>query len=215
MTSAAEKIGVFPCVEVADKAVRVYDKRGVLVRDLYSPHPTAWALVDQRSPKVRVSRTYRVGGFTETMAGAAVEDRMADARAEEATEMAFGEEAYEELADDRLFGKSTLESDAERERQRARTERNELLIEGLYRARAAAAEAVAEEPAEDNWRHRSATMRCRTCMYYVPKGDVQLEKDGGEVSLGRCRRRAPTLDGWPAVYDDDWCGDHKLDAEKA
>lgn len=29
-------------------------------------------------------------------------------------------------------------------------------------------------------------------------------------SLGRCRRRAPTLDGWPAVYRSDWCGDHKL-----
>jgi hypothetical protein len=26
----------------------------------------------------------------------------------------------------------------------------------------------------------------------------------------RCRRRAPTLDGWPAVFPDDWCGDHKL-----
>lgn len=53
---------------------------------------------------------------------------------------------------------------------------------------------------EDNWVHISQTMRCKTCMYFVPK-------DG---TLGRCRRHAPTLSGWPAVYESDWCGDHKL-----
>ena len=55
---------------------------------------------------------------------------------------------------------------------------------------------------EDNWKHRSAKMKCQTCMWFVPKG-------GGD--LGRCRKRAPTLNGWPAVYTMDWCGDHKLD----
>lgn len=58
--------------------------------------------------------------------------------------------------------------------------------------------------AEDNWKHKSDTMRCRTCMYYVPKTS----------RIGRCRRNAPTIDGWPAVYESDWCGDHKLDADK-
>jgi hypothetical protein len=29
----------------------------------------------------------------------------------------------------------------------------------------------------------------------------------------RCRKHAPTLGGWPAVYPDDWCGDHKLDKD--
>lgn len=57
---------------------------------------------------------------------------------------------------------------------------------------------------EDNWRHRAAGLRCQTCMWWVPKA-------GG---LGRCRRRAPTLDGWPAVYATDWCGDHKLDEQR-
>jgi hypothetical protein len=57
----------------------------------------------------------------------------------------------------------------------------------------------------DNWKHRSQGMRCDTCYFYVPKG---------ETRLGRCRRRAPTLNGWPAVYDSDWCGDHKLDENK-
>lgn len=54
----------------------------------------------------------------------------------------------------------------------------------------------------DNWAHRSTGMRCKTCMWWVPKGDCHI---------GRCRRHAPTMSGFPVVYDDDWCGDHKLD----
>ena len=27
----------------------------------------------------------------------------------------------------------------------------------------------------------------------------------------RCRRHAPTVNGYPAVFQNDWCGDHKLD----
>jgi len=54
---------------------------------------------------------------------------------------------------------------------------------------------------EDNWKHRSKKMFCQTCMYFVKKNDV----------LGRCRRRAPTLKGWPVVFKDCWCGDHKID----
>lgn len=57
---------------------------------------------------------------------------------------------------------------------------------------------------EDLWKHRGHTMRCRTCMWFVKK----------DYGIGRCRRRAPTLGGWPVVYPDDWCGDHKIDAEK-
>jgi hypothetical protein len=64
----------------------------------------------------------------------------------------------------------------------------------------------------DNWANRGATMRCETCMFFV------LKKSGEDVnpanSLGRCRRHAPTLGGWPAVWKSDWCGDHKLDEEK-
>lgn len=61
---------------------------------------------------------------------------------------------------------------------------------------------------EDNWIHRSAEMRCRTCMFFVIKGDKQ---DG---RIGRCRQHAPTIKGWPVIFDSDWCGDHKLDEEK-
>ena len=66
-----------------------------------------------------------------------------------------------------------------------------------------AAEAV------DNWKHRSAGMTCSTCMWFMEKRTLQ-----GEAKIGRCRRRAPTLNGWPAMKLSDWCGDHKLDEEK-
>ena len=58
--------------------------------------------------------------------------------------------------------------------------------------------------AEDNWKHRSSAMTCGTCMFFT-------EKKG---ELGRCRRHAPTMGGWPVVFKSDWCGDHKLDEEK-
>ena len=59
----------------------------------------------------------------------------------------------------------------------------------------------------DPWKHRGAGMRCQTCMWYVPK------MVGVNPSImGRCRRRCPTLNGYPAVFGEgDWCGDHKLD----
>jgi hypothetical protein len=67
----------------------------------------------------------------------------------------------------------------------------------------------------DPWVHRGLTMRCRTCVFYVPK-EVPLIPMGHErpQELGRCRRHSPTLSGFPAVYPMDWCGDHKLDEQK-
>ena len=53
----------------------------------------------------------------------------------------------------------------------------------------------------DNWKHRSNKMKCNTCMWYI-------EKRG---SIGRCRKKSPTLNGWPVVFISDWCGKHKLD----
>lgn len=51
----------------------------------------------------------------------------------------------------------------------------------------------------DAWQHRSGKMRCETCMHYMEF---------------RCRRHAPTMNGYPAVHPAiDWCGDHKLDKE--
>jgi len=64
----------------------------------------------------------------------------------------------------------------------------------------------------DNWKHRSATMKCSTCMWYAPKV-LNVESDTSST-VGRCRRHAPSMNGFPVVYVDDWCGDHKLDEEK-
>jgi hypothetical protein len=80
----------------------------------------------------------------------------------------------------------------------------------------------------DNWKNRSEGMRCKTCMWFVPKKAniipayreqmtalewVENQK-GRSFDLGRCRRHAPTMSGWPVMFVNDWCGDHKLDENK-
>jgi hypothetical protein len=37
---------------------------------------------------------------------------------------------------------------------------------------------------------------------------------GDANKFGRCRRNAPTMNGFPAVFAKDWCGNHKLDENK-
>lgn len=93
----------------------------------------------------------------------------------------------------------------------------------------------------DNWKHRSDNMTCKTCMYFVLKqppsmflvkqddlkeSDIRpgkiFKSEPGEVKMirrkepriGRCRRNAPTMNGFPVVFKEDWCGNHKLDEEK-
>ena len=61
----------------------------------------------------------------------------------------------------------------------------------------------------DPWVHRSTGMRCFTCIWYVPK---MVGHDESEI--GRCRKHAPTMGGYPVVYMTDWCGDHRLDENK-
>jgi hypothetical protein len=83
----------------------------------------------------------------------------------------------------------------------------------------------------DNWRHRSKRMKCSTCMWWVAKQQepppdseeilVNPKTEGSPLVdfpqvmvLGRCRRRSPAMNGWPALFSEDWCGDHKLDETK-
>jgi len=67
-----------------------------------------------------------------------------------------------------------------------------------------------DKPKQDNWKHRSSGMKCKSCMYFVPKTvEEKLAYD-----LGRCRRHSPTMSGWPVMFVNDWCGDHKLDENK-
>jgi len=67
----------------------------------------------------------------------------------------------------------------------------------------------------DPWKHRSTGMKCQTCMWFVmkaPTGDEERPESAAFVgkSVGRCRKHAPTLNGYPVVFNLDWCGDHKL-----
>lgn len=63
-------------------------------------------------------------------------------------------------------------------------------------------------------------MRCSTCMWFVvkqPNNTVRQTEQGvidAILHLGRCRRHAPTMNGYPVVFELDWCGDHKLDENK-
>lgn len=72
---------------------------------------------------------------------------------------------------------------------------------------------TAQIESRDPWAHRSKMMKCSTCIWFVVKKPT-LQLDESPNQLGRCRRRAPTLDGYPAVFEQDWCGDHKLDENK-
>jgi len=61
----------------------------------------------------------------------------------------------------------------------------------------------------DPWEHRSSGMQCGSCMWSVSKKSLNPES-----LVGRCRRHAPTMNGYPVIYMNDWCGDHKLDENK-
>lgn len=61
----------------------------------------------------------------------------------------------------------------------------------------------------DPWANRSKGMRCVSCMWFVQKGDPAAFCRP-EFEKGRCRRHAPTMNGYPVVFENDWCGDHKL-----
>lgn len=66
----------------------------------------------------------------------------------------------------------------------------------------------------DPWRHRSAGMRCKSCMWFVPKEPHAPAAHPGQYDLGRCRRHAPTMSGFPVVFVNDWCGDHRIDENR-
>jgi len=69
----------------------------------------------------------------------------------------------------------------------------------------------------DPWAQRNRGMQCRTCIWYVPKARIGTSNSDVNplVEVGRCRRHAPTMNGYPVVYMADWCGDHrKVEASK-
>lgn len=66
---------------------------------------------------------------------------------------------------------------------------------------------------EDPWKHRNKGMKCGTCMWFAEKV-TEPPAVGVENQFGRCRRHAPSMNGYPSVFGIDWCGDHKLDENK-
>ena len=64
----------------------------------------------------------------------------------------------------------------------------------------------------DPWKHRSEKMSCKTCMWNIEK--ERTDKPGDIVKIGRCRKYAPTMNGYPVVFETDFCGDHKIDENK-
>ena len=73
---------------------------------------------------------------------------------------------------------------------------------------------------EDPWKHRSEGMTCKTCMWNITKKVAQPASQSNPTAepqpgnIGRCRRHAPTMNGYPVVFTNDWCGDHKVDETK-
>lgn len=67
----------------------------------------------------------------------------------------------------------------------------------------------------DRW-DRKTDFGCASCMFWVPKQEHKVVGHPtplpsiGTIQLGRCRRNAPTMKGYPVVYADGWCGEHKI-----
>lgn len=72
----------------------------------------------------------------------------------------------------------------------------------------------AEMAEYDPWKHRSAGMRCSSCIWFVLKAKSAPIQAQDAKHVGRCRRHAPTMNGYPVVFSTDWCGDHRLDENK-
>jgi len=66
---------------------------------------------------------------------------------------------------------------------------------------------------DDIWSGKNKKMKCKTCQFFVLKlDDTEITSNllNTDNHIGRCRRHAPTLIGYPVVFREDWCGDHKL-----
>jgi hypothetical protein len=68
----------------------------------------------------------------------------------------------------------------------------------------------------DPWAYRKQGMTCSTCIWYVEKQRIgTANSDVNPLkTIGRCRRHAPTMNGFVPVYPVDWCGDHRIDENK-
>jgi hypothetical protein len=49
-------------------------------------------------------------------------------------------------------------------------------------------------------------------MWFAEKHTETQPDERGNI--GRCRRHAPSMGGYPVVFATDWCGDHRVDENK-
>ena len=49
---------------------------------------------------------------------------------------------------------------------------------------------------KDNWEGRASGMVCKTCIFFVPKLSNVI-REAESPDMGRCRRHAPTMGGFP------------------
>lgn len=76
-------------------------------------------------------------------------------------------------------------------------------------------ESLNKENQVDPWVNRSNGLKCKTCIWFVPKKPTEGRiMHPHSYDIGRCRRHAPTMGGYPVVFVNDWCGDHRLDENK-
>ena len=73
----------------------------------------------------------------------------------------------------------------------------------------------------DCWANRKSGMKCATCVFFVEKKHVMRDADNSEIpiedargTIGRCRANPPTMKGFPIVFEQDWCGYHRIDENK-
>lgn len=86
------------------------------------------------------------------------------------------------------------------------------MIERAFEEKQYIAKAMPEQSGVvDPWKNRTSGMRCDSCIWFVPKA---RSTSLGNSTVGRCRRHAPTMNGYPVVYINDWCGDHRIDENK-
>jgi hypothetical protein len=88
------------------------------------------------------------------------------------------------------------------------------MIESNYNQNYQSAQERPEKTLADPWVHRSDGMRCKTCLWFVSKQPQIMTVTVKSHEVGRCRRHAPTMGGYPVVYMTDWCGDHRIDENK-
>jgi len=114
-------------------------------------------------------------------------------------------------------GTGTLSEDLEytktmKQREMERIHEEKSLLDMSEEEMDALSDMLLADTFDDPWRHRSEGMKCKSCMWFVEKQNSSVQRE--DKLIGRCRRHAPTMNGYPVVYSNDWCGDHKLDENK-